>query len=544
MNLVDIINPIQWFSGCILLILASFGFKYREEEIARGLVGFLLFGSLWCFCVAFQLHPKDLGTKVLINKFKLLAIFPLPYLVLKISLSFLEEKSKARQILKHLWVIPAMYIAINFSPYHYLINTNYFVNPETGLLHFSNGKLFGLHYAVARIIVVCSFIIMWNGSVDKHLYHRKTATLIILAILIPFIIDTTVVNILPELRFYQLVPVGFMVTGVIIVYAIFSHRSLETIPYERSKIIDDLKTPCLMWGKNNELVDCNQAGGELFNINKTLQIPDKRLSEDLKSDGKEIRIGDRFYRITYSEIRKNGHSKSGGYTILTDVTESRNSESELKRVSRLKTDVLGVISHDMGGMLGLLSLNADVLFHNFKKLSDDNKMAIAEKICEQAREINRFSSDLVEWSKDQFGQESFVKQEVFVFDVISCVAEEVRSLAEMKKQTINFIIDKTETILTNSKLLEIIVRNLVLNAIKHGEVESEIRVEYANKEIKIINKGEFKDSERLNLFFIDQEKNTYSGLGLKICKEFCQILDCWIEFEVLRNKTIAKIKGV
>ncbi len=544
MSIVEVINSIQWFSGCILLILAAYGFKYREQEIARGLIGFLVLGSLWCFCTALQPHPNGLETKILINRLKMLAILPITYMVLRMALSYLEANSKAKHFLNHLWVIPAVFMAITISPWHELLITNYAINETNGLLFFISGKLFGLYIAASRIIALIAFYIFWKSVHTKQENHKTTISLIITAILIPFFVDWVIVNVMPEYRIYQLVPVAFALTGVILIYALFFHKALELVPFARSKIIEDLSSPCLMWSKDGVLVDCNDSAQKVLKIGSRLINTKIDLEQEMKIDNHEVSIEKKIYRITYKELFTSAKIMFGGYTILTDITNSKESERDLIRINKLKTDVLAVMSHDMGGLLGLLSLNAEVLTVNFEKLSDEYKKSLAQKICDQAREVNRFSNDLMDWSKDQYSQASFSKQKINLNQVLSFIIDEIKSLAEIKNQKIIIKANDKLNINTNPKLLEIIIRNLILNAIKHGNRNSDIEIDTIENEIFVINEGVFDDYEKLNMFFLDQEKNTYSGLGLKICKEFCQILDCWVEFDVKNEKTIACIKGI
>ncbi|MCE3011485.1 MAG: ATP-binding protein [Proteobacteria bacterium] len=546
MSLVEIINSVQWFSGCILLILAAYGFKYREEEIARGLIGFLLLASFWCFCTAFQLHPKELDVKIFVNRIKMLAVLPITFTILKMSLSYLEPTSKLRQLLKHLWLIPLIFMIIMVSPWHELIITDYSINPENGLLHFKSGSLFGLYIFFARLMGLIAFYLFWTAIKSKNAIYKKSIALIIIAVLIPFIVDWVIVNLVPSLRPLQLVPVAFMLTGLILIYAILFQHVLDFVPLARSKIIEDLSSPCLMWSREGVLVDCNESAVKTLGIAADKKSMKAEVEEGLKINNHDMVIDKKTYRVMYKEILSSTGISSGGYTILSDITESKDSERDLIRINKLKTDVLAVMSHDMGGLLGLLSLNAEVLSVNFEMLDDDYKKTLAQKISEQAREVSRFSTDLMDWSKDQFTQSSFSKQDVNLGQTLFYVINEVKSLAEIKNQKIIYQTEGEEKIFSNPKLIEIIIRNLVLNAIKHGEKDSKITIsiDKRNKEIKVTNRGVFSDYEKLNLFFLNQEKNIYSGLGLKICKEFCEILDCWIEYEVTNNSTTASIKGI
>ena len=545
MSLIEIINSVQWFSGCLLLVLATFGFKYWEKEIARGLIGFLLLASLWSFCTALQLHPKDLEIKILINRIKMLAVLPITFTILKMGMSCLEPTSTIRRFLNHLWLIPSVFMIIMVSPWHELIITNYFINPESGLLQFEGGRLFNPYITFAILTGLIAFYLLCVAIKSKNEIFGKSLGLIFVAVFGPFIIEWIVVNFVPSLKPLQLVPVAFVLTSIILIYAIFQ-QVIDLVPLARSKIIEDLSTPCLIWGRGGKLLDCNDSAIKILGLNKDKKSLKTEDEKGLKTNNHEIVINKKTFEVLHREIKSRSGISCGGYTILSDVTESRDSERDLRRINKLKTDVLAVMSHDMGGLLGLLSLNAEVLSVNFEKLGDDYKKSLAQKISDQAREVSRFSTELMDWSKDQFTQTSFSKQDVNLGQILFYVINEVKSLAEIKNQKIIYQANGDEKIFSNPKLIEVIIRNIVLNAIKHGERDSSITITInkQKKEIKVTNRGVFADYEKLNLFFLNQEKNTYSGLGLKICKEFCEILDCWIEYEVTNNSITASIKGI
>ena len=546
MGLVGVINSAQWYSGFILLILAAYGFKYREEEIARGLIAFLLLASLWCFCTALQLHPKELEEKIFINRIKMLAVLPITYTILKMALSYLEHTSKVRQLMKHLWLIPFIFMILTVSPWHELIITEYSINPVNGLLNYRNGSLFSLYTTFSKLMALVALCLFWRFNKNKKEIYKNSNVLIAIAVLAPFIIDWFFLSYVPSLGQWQLMPIAFMLTGLILIYAIFFQHFLDLVPLARSKIIEDLCSPCLIWSRDGLLVDWNESAVRTFGIisgGKSLKV---EFEGALKINNNDMILDKKTYRVTYKEIASRPGISSGAYTLLTDITMSKESERDLLRINKLKTDVLAVMSHDMGGLLGLLSLNAEVLCANFERLGDEYKKSLALKISDQAREVSRFSTDLVDWSKDQFTQSSFSKQNVNLSQTIFYVINEIKSLAEIKNQKVIYQAAEEVKIFTNPKLIEIIIRNIVLNAIKHGEKDSEITITIIKKknEINVTNRGVFSDYEKLNLFFLNQDKNIYSGLGLKICKEFCGILDCWIEYDVSNDSTTASIKGI
>ncbi|MGA8853417.1 MAG: HAMP domain-containing sensor histidine kinase [Christiangramia sp.] len=109
----------------------------------------------------------------------------------------------------------------------------------------------------------------------------------------------------------------------------------------------------------------------------------------------------------------------------------------------------------------------------------------------------------------------------------SLVKESADNFSEISHITIK-IIEKDDLIISSEKeLLQVLIDNLINNAIRYNEGSGEIEIEIQKNTFTVKNAGSQKldDGDRLfNRFYKrDQRSNSGSGLGLAIVKKICDV---------------------
>jgi two-component system sensor histidine kinase ArlS len=139
--------------------------------------------------------------------------------------------------------------------------------------------------------------------------------------------------------------------------------------------------------------------------------------------------------------------------------------------------------------------------------------------------LNRLNKNLLLLSKldnDNFG----VKNEVVLNDIFNTNLDFFEEQAEAKNITIS--INENAKIKINSKpiLIEILLNNLFLNAIRHNVVNGQIRIEITAQSLLFSNTGQDKplNSEKLfNRFSKLNPSEKGTGLGLAIIKKIADL---------------------
>jgi signal transduction histidine kinase len=199
---------------------------------------------------------------------------------------------------------------------------------------------------------------------------------------------------------------------------------------------------------------------------------------------------------------------------------------------RSMLDLMAIVSHELKSPLSALHTTASTLYKGYFGQLSPEQMKILETIirnCEYLEDIIRSYLDLSKMELDQL--EAFLEEIDFVKDVV----EDVLNLPEIthsgKKMKITRDFSEEVKINGDPRLLKILVRNLINNAIKYGYEGTEIKLRLEKKGPEMIfsvhNQGVgikpedgprlFRKFERLKQPGTEGVKG--SGLGLYICKK-------------------------
>ncbi|MBC7362745.1 MAG: response regulator [Candidatus Aminicenantes bacterium] len=215
--------------------------------------------------------------------------------------------------------------------------------------------------------------------------------------------------------------------------------------------------------------------------------------------------------------------------VIKNALEAR--EGQQKKM----LDLMAIVSHELKSPVSALHTTASTLYKGYFGQLSQEQMKILETIirnCEYLEDIIRSYLDLSKMELEQL--DSFKEEIYFVKDVV----EEVLSLPEIKdntkKMTVARNFPEDVRISGDPRLLKILVRNLISNAIKYGYENTEIKLGLEKKDGQVVfsvyNQGVgispedgqrlFKKFERLKQRGTEGVKG--SGLGLYICKKIVE----------------------
>lgn len=132
-------------------------------------------------------------------------------------------------------------------------------------------------------------------------------------------------------------------------------------------------------------------------------------------------------------------------------------------------------------------------------------------------------------------------QDIEVDEIIHKMIQDHQSFMEAKQIHLSLDLHPL-TIKADPLLMNMLISNLVNNAIKHNRQEGEITITTSNRKISIINTGEpLKDPESMFERFSKANASSAStGLGLAIVKKICEIYDWKISYTT--DKLLHKIE--
>jgi PAS domain S-box-containing protein len=243
--------------------------------------------------------------------------------------------------------------------------------------------------------------------------------------------------------------------------------------------------------------------------------------------------------------------------FIQDITERKQMEEKIKQQNKELADVnaskdkfFSIIAHDLRspfyGFLGLTEIIIQDKDISLEKMRELNSM-----MNKSADNLFKLLENLLTWARMQRGVIEFRPEYCFLSAILN---RNLSVLNQNAKQKNIEIIDQISTdlkALVDLSMLDTIFRNLISNAIKFTPRGGKIIISAEKKEKEILitikDSGIGMDAKLLDgIFRIDQktsrpgtDKETSTGLGLLLCKEFIEKHNgkIWVESEEDKGST-------
>ncbi len=241
--------------------------------------------------------------------------------------------------------------------------------------------------------------------------------------------------------------------------------------------------------------------------------------------------------------------------LLQDITNIKINEDKLTEYSKIlenenkaKDKYFSIIAHDLRSpFTGLIGLT-EVLSTNLDYLSSEEVKEIATELHKSAKNIYNLLNSLLEWSRIQRGKIKYQKVEIPFLFLVEKVLDIFKNNVEIKNIKLIKSINPDLIIYSDSYVLELVLRNLISNAVKfvdYGgiiEISSELKDSLVFVSIKDNGIG-IPEKEIENIFKLDKiftrkgtTGETGNGLGLLLCKEHLERIGGNIYFSSVEDK--------
>ncbi len=183
-------------------------------------------------------------------------------------------------------------------------------------------------------------------------------------------------------------------------------------------------------------------------------------------------------------------------------------------------------SHELQTPLAVFQSKLDLLLQN-PDLTQD-QAAIIQQLYEASSRLARTNKNLLLLAKIEnniFTQKENISVDQLIHEVLPYFTEQ----AEEKEIHISTEIKESVLLSANKGLTEILLNNLLLNAIRHNHPKGKIFIQLKNNQLLISNTGNAQILQKEKLFkrFSKISENAHSsGLGLAIVQQIC-VLNGW-----------------
>lgn len=214
----------------------------------------------------------------------------------------------------------------------------------------------------------------------------------------------------------------------------------------------------------------------------------------------------------------------GSIQILIKKSQKKQSLKErmnakIKLKNRQRNDMISALAHEFRNPIAAIMGYAKTL-EDDHDISTELKDRFLTKIYNNSQKIENLLARLILWNKFESGEASL---HISTFDLYTLASESKQSLLEKYINRIIIIDGEHRTINADRTLIEIVLKNLIENALKYSK--DEVRVVIKNDSIEVIDKGvgiSGEDIEKVTKKFYRSGEHSWDnsmGLGLAIVKQ-------------------------
>ncbi|WP_426446779.1 HAMP domain-containing protein [Paenibacillus sp. S-38] len=235
-------------------------------------------------------------------------------------------------------------------------------------------------------------------------------------------------------------------------------------------------------------MQANQRTEELLMQSQSLTEELQKQQLELQNTNEELEEKAKLLVLQKAEVESKNNEVELAKRFLEEKAE------QLALTSKYKSEFLANMSHELRTPLNSLLLLAEQLAENPDENLSDNQVKFAETIQDSGHELLNLINDILDLSKIESGTVTPDFVETTMNEITGSIERTFRHMADDKKLDFKIKVEPNvpETIVTDSKRVQQILKNLLSNAFKFTE-EGQVQLL-----IRRANSGWSKDHEALN----------------------------------------------
>lgn len=545
-------------SGILVAGLSTF-IAIRLGDSTRWIALTMLSASIWGFFYGLELSSSSKELMLLNIKFEYIGILLTPafWLIFCMKYTGLEPKN-IKLITFLILAMPLIsYVILLTNEFHHLhyAETSVLNSVPFPVLKIKIGPWYLVNIVYSYSAFFIGFYIFWIRFRFANPFYKTQTKLIFLAGLFPILINllyqTGIIKIYSEI---DLTPFAFLLSYSILAFAIIKFNLFSIKPIAKDKIIEAITRGVLVIDSKMNIIDYNSAiqkffddpdsirsGNNLKNIFAEfpviLDLIKSNVHEtiDIQDRERENRI---IVRIESIPLFEKKSSQSGTVLLFEDITTQvstnetlQNQAQELRQLNDLKDKYFSIISHDLKGPI----FGVKELIHLTQSglISQEEFMEMMPEISKNMENVAILLENLLAWTSSQIRGE-FIQ--MTNFNLIPLMIQQKNLLDRIAKgKEIKIHVDNSREswVFADKNMIELVIRNLLNNAVKFSGLKGEIRM-FTSEEgdyIKICVEDNGSGISEENLAKLrngisfttrGQLNETGTGLGLILVSEYVE----------------------
>lgn len=552
-------NPfsITLLVSSLLVGLLSIFIAFKLEDSIRWIALTMLSFTIWGFFYGLELGSTSVEDMLFWVKFEYLGISFAPAIWLIFSFKYTGfQYWRKLWMLLLVFMIPVItYALVVTNDWHHLHYASTSLN-NTGpfpILAITVGPWYHVHMIYSYLAFSLAIFILWKRFRFSDPLFKTQTKLIMAAGSFPLIFNILYqTGLIRPFEGIDLTPYAFLFTYLILAIAILKFNLFSIKPVARDKILEVITRGVLVFDARYKLIDFNPAVKNFFIPLELIKVG-KNATEIFSDKGELIELlkaGERnilqssfqsderteIVRIESIPILEKDTIFSGMVLLFENITSQvqvndklKIQTQELQQLNNLKDKFFSIISHDLKGPI----LGVKELIHLTETglVAKEEFFDMLPEVSKNMEHVSILLENLLAWTSSQLRGEHIQLQQFDITKALQHQKSLLDRIAKEKNLTISIGQSSEVKVEADKNMIELILRNLINNAIKfsrpNGEIKLMAHYEKGIVEIGIEDQGIGISSENLSkinegISFTTRGQNNESGtgLGMILVKEY------------------------
>jgi len=545
------------FFGILTAVTAIYIYK-RGTNVVRWFGLMMGSNAIWSIAYGLELSSQTIDQAMIFVNIEYIGIATLPLSWFLFCLSFCNKECWFKKTFNLILILIApvtTLIMVWTNPLHHLHykDVRMFYEGPFPMLKIYPGTWYHIFTGYFYLLLACGCYLILNKFRSSDKIYKKQNYSIIIGAIIPWIANISYLVGIRPLGFIDVTPFAFIFTTFLIFLGIYRFRLFDIIPIAREKAMELMSDGFLVLDDQHRVIDYNSAilqflsvaEKEIVGMNISNIFPKQSELLQKVETGTNCKIEIQttvnnetvYFEVEILVLRENKISDTFTIVKLQDLTSAKKDALiakeqalELEKANQLKDRIFSIIAHDLRGPL--VNLSEVLKMVSYNQITDEEFKALSPILSKDIVYTTDLLENILHWSRSQLQGFGVTKQ---FFNVRSTILNEINyhlTAASLKKVNILHDVFPNEIAYADLLMFQIVIRNLLNNAIKFCNEGCEILITAAYRKdgmivVCIKDNGIGIPQETIEKLFKEEnissrgtknEKGT--GLGLIICKDF------------------------
>lgn len=562
----------------LMLYIAYLCFQKRQIAVAKycGLV--MIAASFYSFGSAFEYMSTDLSTIKFWLKIEYIGIPFISTLWLILVLHYTGFYGWFRKWIPLLFIIPMITLLLHYTnDFDHFFYRDILLNKDGNIgstVQLLKGPWYWVHISynyLQAILGMCLFVYMYWKAAPLV---KNQIIMIMLGAVAPWVAN--VIYLMGHFNTYiDLTPAGFVLTGYFFIRGIYRFNMFKLTPIAMKTVFETIQDGVMILDNENNITKLNLSAKRMLKggihpfeqvngsaVDVFSHYPEICMSI-VRQENSESHLtiqhkdGPQYYQVKISILYDKRKNMIGKLLLFSDITQVTlyqekllSNATQLTEFSAFKDKLFTVVAHDIRDPLAMLISLTEIVEEDLQHIESDS-MEVFREVSEQVKGTYTMVEEMLDWYRSQNGKMGF-KPHVWNLKTIGKQSIQVMKVrSDIKQIIVTEEIDKEITVFADKEMIDLVLRNLISNAIKFTDSSGTIKISAFLKDKQVIisvqDSGQgvneqiaqtlFQDIQKISGAGTEGEKGT--GLGLYLSSKLVEINggDIWYESKLGQGST-------